>query len=344
MQLLASVRYLRPLVVSILTGPFGPVQREGLAYLEGVQDVSILTGPFGPVQLPQVSVMTSPTWRFQSSPALSGRCNVAAAGAAPLLGKFQSSPALSGRCNPRGVEDLVGRVLVSILTGPFGPVQLVPEGATYLLRFQSSPALSGRCNQAALGGAGHTLLFQSSPALSGRCNRLFAVSSLRRGCFNPHRPFRAGATAGRQTFRILIVGFQSSPALSGRCNMGTSFTVLSWDKFQSSPALSGRCNGVAAALLDHQGGVSILTGPFGPVQRVLIIMTIPLTQFQSSPALSGRCNSGQSSHPSTQTGFNPHRPFRAGATNPRYKREEGQPCFNPHRPFRAGATRCKYLP
>ena len=61
---------------------------------------------------------------FQSSPALLGRCNLAAGEAYNEEHGFQSSPALSGRCNLRP-EDR-GRELnleVSILTGPFGPVQ-----------------------------------------------------------------------------------------------------------------------------------------------------------------------------------------------------------------------------
>ena len=39
------------------------------------------------------------------------------------------------------------------------------------------------------------------------------------------------------------------------------------------------------------GGVSILTGPFGPVQHALKSAADTAFQaFQSSPALSGRCN------------------------------------------------------
>ena len=36
--------------------------------------------------------------------------------------------------------------------------------------------------------------------------------------FNPHRPFRAGATRSTPTLLRLYGMFQSSPALSGRCN------------------------------------------------------------------------------------------------------------------------------
>ena len=60
--------------VSILTGPFGPVQ---LATLDanGAVEVSILTGPFGPVQPRRELRQYIRSLRFQSSPALSGRCN-----------------------------------------------------------------------------------------------------------------------------------------------------------------------------------------------------------------------------------------------------------------------------
>ncbi len=117
--------------------------------------------------------------------------------------------------------------VVSILTGPFGPVQ--PSG---------------------------------TPG---------SMSSTPPASFNPHRPFRAGATGGRQPPRPLLVLFQSSPALSGRCNPRFSSGTFppSLPAFQSSPALSGRCNMVR---LRKAGRWKV---------------------FQSSPALSGRCNSSR---------------------------------------------------
>ena len=61
--------------------------------------------------------------------------------------------------------------------------------------------------------------------------------------------------------------------------------------------------------------VSILTGPFGPVQPGgRLFRGVEVDMFQSSPALSGRCNFGRERRKSPGTGFNPHRPFRAGAT------------------------------
>ncbi len=113
--------------------------------------------------------------------------------------------------------------------------------------------------------------FQSSPALSGRCN-LFPRDAGGSGSFgfNPHRPFRAGATSRDQLKPSRRTGFQSSPALSGRCN-------------PDRPLHLGALGGL----------VSILTGPFGPVQP-------------------GNADPGE--RPGGD-GFNPPRPFRAGATS-----------------------------
>ena len=110
--------------------------------------------------------------------------------------------------------------------------------------FQSSPALSGRCNRARAGVGGRPpWRFQSSPALSGRCNALGMPLSLAQAVF------------------------QSSPALSGRCNHLLLLVHAPSKAFQSSPALSGRCNRVDGVRRDLvQRLVSILTGPFGPVQ------------------------------------------------------------------------------
>gem|GEM_PF-5691440 len=160
--------------------------------------------------------------------------------------EFQSSPALSGRCNVLGRD---------------------PEPRE--LEFQSSPALSGRCNKGEVEMLASIALFQSSPALSGRCNAPGSPSAFWRWSgFNPHRPFRAGATRGLALDELehLVVSiltgpfgpvqpwtwrneapsapmFQSSPALSGRCNLHQLFFKFPRKVgFQSSPALSGRCN------------------------------------------------------------------------------------------------------
>ena len=86
--------------VSILTGPFEPVQRSRPGQFSGPGRVSILTGPFGPVQPYDpyynayrggVSILTGPFGPVQHDPEVHG----------PARKMFQSSPALSGRCNSR---------------------------------------------------------------------------------------------------------------------------------------------------------------------------------------------------------------------------------------------------
>ena len=158
--------------------------------------------------------------------------------------------------------------------------------------FQSSPALSGRCNRGVSSIPYGYTEFQSSPALSGRCNQGRAARARRVYRFNPHRPFRAGATRHDLHSHIPRMRFQSSPALSGRCNATPNPTHLwSGRAFQSSPALSGRCNTPLLIPLPVDKSVSILTGPFGPVQRVRRASRADGgPEFQSSPALSGRCN------------------------------------------------------
>ena len=145
--------------VSILTGPFGPVQHWDCRERATGALVSILTGPFGPVQLEARDLDWGVSSVFQSSPALSGRCNSTFATHWFALVAFQSSPALSGRCNsPIGLLTL-GAARVSILTGPFGPVQ--PSAALYAVAWASR--------------------------------------------FNPHRPFRAGATEAIHPDDVIII-------------------------------------------------------------------------------------------------------------------------------------------
>ena len=233
--------------VSILTGPFRPVQHCGRWWLTTNHDVSILTGPFRPVQLKGIlSPAAYGPW-FQSSPALSGRCNAPGghqrrrycrfnphrpfqAGATTrrrgrpgLEAVFQSSPALSGRCNAYMLGALGLPYGVSILTGPFRPVQ--------------------RAVQHGLHGGGPPVSILTGP-----------FRPVQQDCG------RSNSTAQGE--------FQSSPALSGRCNLVRASGLNARSGFQSSPALSGRCNGDAEGMLSSLTAVSILTGPFRPVQRV----------------------------------------------------------------------------
>ena len=94
--------------------------------------------------------------------------------------------------------------------------------------------------------------------------------------------------------------------------------------FQSSPAPKGRCNHLAAtvAAVRAYSGVSILTGPEGPVQHVLDNYRWPPRKQQVS-ILTGPEGPVQLPHRNTRSAtyqavcFNPHRPRRAGATQAR---------------------------
>ena len=227
-------------------------------------NVSILTGPFGPVLLATRFRVSIGVIMFQSSPALSGRCcplpqrvslypsprfnphrpfragaafrracgatrttfcfnphRPFRAGAAVLQARdgaelwvFQSSPALSGRCCVKwsSVEAISKRV--SILTGPFGPVL-------------HSSLLEGRTP----GGGVSILTGPFGPVLPAQAASRLAL----RRCFNPHRPFRAGAAVVGLTSRARDSAFQSSPALSGRCCHSRSWSLR--------PPDLGRCAG-----------------------------------------------------------------------------------------------------
>ena len=154
--------------------------------------------------------------------------------------------------------------LVSILTGPEGPVQYETGRETKIkVMFQSSPAPKGRCN-------------------AGSRNACSAPTS-----FNPHRPRRAGAIRdavpakatvtvsiltgpegpvqfgarrGPRQRHVSILTGPEGPVQSARLRLSAGMWL-----FQSSPAPKGRCN---AGVDPRQPArpVSILTGPEGPVQ------------------------------------------------------------------------------
>ena len=160
--------------------------------------------------------------------------------------------------------------------------------------------------------------------------------------------------------------FQSSPARGGGCNAHASkLGVQPVFGFQSSPARGGGCNaqGAEAGACDTE--VSILTRPWGRVQRFqpthiiphrgrVSILTRPWGRVQRYPAYPY--------YTTSRIGFNPHPPVGAGATRQyRYSELEivpfqssparGGGCnlsqsvscpphgsFNPHPPVGAGAT------
>ena len=92
--------------------------------------------------------MAIETVAFQSSPARGGGCNFALDAEFNEVYGFQSSPARGGGCNRRCEPiDLAAREGVSILTRPWGRVQLSCWDCTMVLAvFQSSPARGGGCN------------------------------------------------------------------------------------------------------------------------------------------------------------------------------------------------------
>ena len=89
-----------------------------------------------------------------------------------------------------------GRPLVSILTGPEGPMQLLAALSSVLLpaMFQSSPAPKGRCNTLAAGLADTTECFNPHRPRRADATRTRPRARPCRSCFNPHRPRRADAT------------------------------------------------------------------------------------------------------------------------------------------------------
>ena len=136
-------------------------------------------------------------------------------------------------------------------------------------------------------------MFQSSPARGGGCNTTHQVGrDESRFRFNPHPPVGAGATPTTTVGRVIGGRFQSSPARGGGCNPTNSFdatlrplqfqsspargggcnhtvvfTVRDENGFQSSPARGGGCNVSALGGVEMHAHVSILTRPWGRVQR-----------------------------------------------------------------------------
>ena len=229
-------------LVSILTGPEGPMQRR--RHGERARDarpVSILTGPEGPMQLAVdlaerkflvVSILTGPEGPMQ----------------------------LRARGQVGQVPD------VSILTGPEGPMQHL-RGLTLAsrsCRFQSSPAPKGRCNERHDECRPTVITFQSSPAPKGRCNSPRPQRQLRACCFNPHRPRRADATVAADAEAGEVdVSILTGP--EGPMQPRASADASPAPAFQSSPAPKGRCNCARPRVL-AVCRVSILTGPEGPMQ------------------------------------------------------------------------------
>ncbi len=134
---------------------------------------------------------------------------------------FQSSPAPKGRCyyidvtpgthwkigfnphRPRRAGATSSETVVSVRSKCFNPHRPRRAGATlwprsifrFMFMFQSSPAPKGRCYPGVFAGgvAGSEVSILTGPEGPVlRCKRPGLPQRL--GCFNPHRPRRAGAT------------------------------------------------------------------------------------------------------------------------------------------------------
>jgi hypothetical protein len=170
--------------VSILTRPWGRVQR-GRARIHHLRVcVSILTRPWGRVQRPNPTPRHHPRLqlRFNPHPPVGAGATLIVVNGAS---QFQSSPARGGGC-----QILRQIHLVSILTRPWGRVQ----HRLYASMFQSSPARGGGCNarfaSRRFTSAGVSILTRPW----GRVQRCRSSFRDRVHCFNPHPPVGAGAT------------------------------------------------------------------------------------------------------------------------------------------------------
>ena len=129
MQLIDATRKHLCYMVSILTRPWGRVQRgRRFGKTTAASAVSILTRPWGRVQCDAVRDVVRYA-RFQSSPARGGGCNAATSASVTRGSRFQSSPARGGGCNALKPQQLAHGEVVSILTRPWGRVQRGLENA-----------------------------------------------------------------------------------------------------------------------------------------------------------------------------------------------------------------------
>ena len=187
---------------------------------------------------------------FQSSPDPKARCNLVHSGSHYLLSEFQSSPDPKARCNAAFLVAMQEQQLVSILTGPEGPVQR---------RFPDFHP--------------HRTLVSILTGPEGPVQRALGCGTARvPTCFNPHRTRRPGATAEPPTPASTRPGFNPHrtrrPGATWPASISTSTessfnphrtrrpgaTPTYWSKagsyaseFQSSPDPKARCNVRASA-------------------------------------------------------------------------------------------------
>ena len=158
------------------------------------------------------------------------------------------------------------------------------------------------------------------------------------GSFNPHRPFRAGATSAPKIIRPSSVSF--NPHRPFRAGATPYCQLMTQHVHRFNPHRPFRAGATNNCGRSHRlGTVSILTGPFGPVQPIqeeerraklqVSILTGPFGPVQLDrlvdegvranvvSILTGPFGPVQRDGARGQgrgLGFNPHRPFRAGAT------------------------------
>ena len=159
---------------------------------------------------------------FQSSPARGGGCNSSAACTGGLVLLFQSSPARGGGCNRRVWRVRHNTQAVSILTRPWGRVQLA----------------------ACVGQAEYGVVVSILTRPWGRVQLVSrAVLQPLDNGFNPHPPVGAGATL--QSLLGLLGHTQVSILTRpwGRVQRySPNSTRIPRGRFQSSPARGGGCN------------------------------------------------------------------------------------------------------
>ena len=126
----------------------------------------------------------------------------------------------------------------------------------------------------------------------GRVQRSRRTGRFARTCgFNPHPPVGAGATYLRQPYTACDMPFQSSPAREGGCN-----------EFRNAVCESGFV-------------VSILTRPWGRVQRRALVHGVVPVKVSILTRPWGRVQRTNAAQcPNPPACFNPHPPVGAGAT------------------------------
>ena len=256
--------------VSILTRPWGRVQRRGRVSRLGAiprfnPHPPVGAGATAP-KPPEaniiyvVSILTRPWGQVQPRAAERPRHDVVVS--------ILTRP--WGRVQPQRPEDGGAGFRVSILTRPWGRVQLITVGQHAYINVSILTRPWGRV-QRSFPSLLYTLArFQSSPARGGGCNahplaharRIPQVSILTRpwGRVQPRLYPNGCATDSR---------FQSSPARGGGCNQLVYLDPDGYWAFQSSPARGGGCNEHHATGTAPVHMVSILTRPWGRVQRGL---------------------------------------------------------------------------